>query len=161
MIRALSMTLALAGWLAVTEPQAVPTDMADLILLNGIVHTMDPARPRAQAVAVRDGRILVAGNDAEALLHRGPPTRVVDLAGRTVVPGLTDAHGHVLGLGLAAMRLDLNGTRSAEDIAAMVKQRAATTDPSRWIRGRGWDQNDWTRKEFPGKALLDAAAPDH
>ncbi|MGH9868901.1 MAG: amidohydrolase [Candidatus Polarisedimenticolia bacterium] len=161
MIRALSMTLALTGWLAATEPQAAPPDMADLILLNGIVHTMDPARPHASAVAVREGRILLAGNDAEALLHRGASTRVVDLAGRTVVPGLTDAHGHVLGLGLAAMRLDLKGTRSAEDIAAMVKQRAATTDPFRWIRGRGWDQNDWALKEFPGRALLDAAAPDH
>src|SRR5262245_3358623 len=157
---ALLIALAITGMLATPEPRA-DLPMADLLLHNGSVHTVDPAHPRAQAVAVGAGRILLAGTDAEVMKRRGPSTRVIDLAGRTVVPGLVDAHGHVLGLGLAAMRLDLKGTRSAEEIAEMVKDRAAATDRSRWIRGRGWDQNDWARKEFPGRALLDAAAPDH
>jgi predicted amidohydrolase YtcJ len=165
MIPALVMALASCVWLAAPAAGApgtsVPEAMADLILVNGIVHTLDPAHPRAEAVAVRAGRIVLAGSTRDVLRLKGPSTRVADVSGRTVVPGLTDAHGHILGLGLLAMRLELMGTTSAEQIAAMVKARAETTEPGRWLRGRGWDQNDWARQEFPTSALLDAAAPGH
>jgi predicted amidohydrolase YtcJ len=153
--------VAALAWLAAP---AAPTDrsaMADLILHHGIVHTLDPARPRASAVAVRAGLIVKTGDDADVLSLRGPATRVIDLSGRTVVPGLTDAHGHVLGLGLTAMRLELVGTTSEDQIAGMVRERAAATPRDRWIRGRGWDQNDWVVRGFPSRASLDGAAPDH
>src|SRR5262245_47173345 len=114
-------------------PASSAGDMADLILHHGIVHTMDPAHPSAEAVAVRADRILAAGPSAEVLRLQGPATRMVDLQGRTVVPGLTDAHGHILNLGQAIQRLDLVGTRSAEEIAAKVKQHAAVTEKGRWI----------------------------
>ena len=161
MLPVLAMFLTALVWSAAPAADGDPTQMADLILIHGTVHTLDAARPRAEAVAVRDGRIVMAGGSEVALRLKGPRTRVVELAGRTVVPGLTDAHGHVLGLGLMAGRLELAGTRSAEEIVSQVKARAATMEPGRWVRGRGWDQNDWQVQEFPTRALLDAAAPNH
>ncbi len=134
---------------------------ADLILLEARIHTMDAARPRAEAVAVRGGRFVHVGDSAGAMALRGPSTQVRDLGGATVLPGLTDAHGHVAGLGFAMERLDFTGTRSAEAIAEQVRLKAASTPPGTWIRGRGWDQNDWERKEFPSSRLLDEAAPRH
>jgi hypothetical protein len=140
-------------------PDRAEQPAADLILTDGNIYTLDPALPRAQAVAVRGGRFLYVGDLAGALKHKGSSTRVVSLSGRTVVPGLTDAHGHVAGLGFAANRLDLTGTTSAREIARMVAAKAAAVKPGQWIRGRGWDQNDWEESSFPTRHLLDEAAP--
>ncbi len=134
---------------------------ADLILTGGPIYTVDPARPRVEAIAIAAGRIQLAGDTASVLALKGKTTRVIDLTGRAAVPGLIDAHGHISGLGLAAARLDLTGTTSAAQIAALVKARAATLPEGRWIRGRGWDQNDWKEKAFPTAEALDAAAPAH
>jgi hypothetical protein len=159
---ALVLAWTLCLWLAAPAGGAGGSaEVADLILTNATVHTLDPDRPRAEAVAVRGDRILMAGPSPDALRLKGPATRVVDLRGRTVVPGLTDAHGHILGLGLLAMRIELQGTTSAEQVASLVKARAEKTERGRWLRGRGWDQNDWARQEFPTRSLLDAAAPHH
>jgi predicted amidohydrolase YtcJ len=79
----------------------------------------------------------------------------------TILPGLTDAHAHLYGLGVALDVVDLTGTESYEAVIARVKQRAATAQPGEWIVGRGWDQNDWPVQEFPTFAALDAAVPDH
>ncbi|HET6372737.1 MAG TPA: amidohydrolase [Candidatus Polarisedimenticolia bacterium] len=137
------------------------SEPADLILINGAVTTLDPAQPTAAAVAVRADHIIYVGSDPEALALKGPATRVVDLKGRAVVPGFTDAHGHISGLGFAIERLDLTGTTSARQIAKLVRDRAKDLPSGQWITGRGWDQNDWNRQEFPTRADLDAAAPDH
>jgi len=134
---------------------------ADLILTGGPIYTVDPARPRVEAIAIAAGRIQLAGDTASVLALKGQNTRVIDLTGRAAVPGLIDAHGHISGLGFAAARLDLTGTTSAAQIAALVKARAATLPEGRWIRGRGWDQNDWKEKAFPTAEALDAAAPAH
>ncbi len=137
------------------------SEPADLILLNGNVYTLDPDRPRAEAVAVRGERIIYVGSSREARAFEGPSTRVLDLGGATVVPGLTDAHAHVSSLGFSLERLKLHGTTSASQIAEMVRRKAATLEPGTWIRGRGWDQNDWEEKGFPTREILDAAAPEH
>jgi len=134
---------------------------AGLVLVNGNVHTLDPAAPHARVVAVKDDRIVYVGDDAEAAARIVPGARRVDLAGATVVPGLTDAHGHVAGLGLLAVRLDVVGTGSASEVAAAVKTKAATVKRGAWILGRGWDQNDWKETAFPTRRMLDAAAPDN
>ena len=129
---------------AVPGPGAVP---ADLVLTNGVVHTVDPARPRAEAVAVRGNRIVFVGGTVEARALVGPGTRVVDLRGRTVVPGFNDAHAHLLGIGFARLDVDLMGTRSYSEVVQRVAAAAAGRRPGEWIRGRGWHEGKW---EAPG-----------
>ena len=133
---------------------------ADLIVTGGAIYTADVARPRADAVAVRNGRFVVVGSAAEALAFKGPATRLVDLAGAVVVPGLQDAHGHFLGLGASLTALDLRDTPNPASITAKVAERLGGQPPDRWIVGRGWDQNDWPVKEWPTRQALDAVAPD-
>jgi len=153
------LVMALAG--GPSHPPMDSSDAPDLIFSGGAVYTMDPSRPKAEAVAVRHGRIVYVGDRTGAASMKGPATRTIDLAGLTVVPGLTDAHGHVAGLGFSLARLDLVGTGSAAQIAGLVKAKAGTLAPGEWITGRGWDQNDWQVTAFPSRKDLDAAAPDH
>jgi predicted amidohydrolase YtcJ len=103
----------------------------------------------------------VVGTDAEALVRRGPATQVIDAGGRAVIPGLHDAHGHMLGLGQSLQEVELRGTPSAAAAVAAVRARAQLVPKGQWIRGRGWDQNDWADSAWPTAALLDAAVPDH
>lgn len=133
---------------------------ADLVLWNGTVHTLDPARPRARAVAVRGDRIAGLGDAVDASWI-GSRTRVLDLQGATVVPGLWDAHGHLLSLGQGEREVDLVGTRSFAEVIERVAARAKTTAKGEWIVGRGWDQNDWAAAAMPDHAALSAATPDH
>ncbi|MFP5287880.1 MAG: amidohydrolase, partial [Thermoanaerobaculia bacterium] len=92
---------------------------------------------------------------------RGPKTRVIDLAGRAVTPGLIDAHSHLLGLGEALSQVDLVGTASYEEVIRKVREAAARVPAGTWVGGRGWDQNDWPDKRFPTHEALSAAVPDH
>jgi predicted amidohydrolase YtcJ len=135
---------------------------ADLVVVDGVVYTLDPATPEVEAFAVRDG-VIVALGDSRAILdaYRGPETEVLDLDGRAVIPGLIDAHAHVMGLGRALRSIDLVGTTSPEAIARMVSAAAEARAAGSWITGRGWDQNDWALKEFPTHGVLDRAAPHH
>lgn len=132
---------------------------ADLILHNGRIYTVAPQQPRASAVAIRGDRIVSVGADADVLARRGPQTRVIDLEGHTVVPGLHDAHGHFTGLGQSLQRLDFRSTTSFDQVVDMVRKAAATARPGEWILGRSWDQNRWPEKVFPTAAKLDEAAP--
>lgn len=133
---------------------------ADLVVVNATIHTLDPDRPRAEALAVRDGRIVALGA-TRAILEAYDPEETIDAAGRAVIPGLIDAHGHVMGLGKALRTLDLVGTGSAGEIAERVRRAAAERDPGAWIVGRGWDQNDWEETGFPTHQILDRAAPEN
>ena len=133
---------------------------ADLVFLNGTVYTADAARPQAQAVAVRDGRIVFVGSTREARAMAGTSTRVVDLEGKAMIPGMIDSHGHVTSLGAALQNVDLVGTRSFEEIVERMTARAAEAPGSGWLQGRGWDQNEWTDTRFPNHAILTAAVPD-
>ncbi|MFQ5700369.1 MAG: amidohydrolase [Acidobacteriota bacterium] len=135
--------------------------MADLILINGNIYTVDTNRPRAQAVAVRNGRFVNVGTNQSALALKDPGTKVIDLEGKTVVPGLVDAHGHVSNLGFALARLDLVGTTSPSQIARKVRAKVHGLPHGEWLLGRGWDQNDWQKKVFPRASDLDAASPDN
>src|SRR5687768_9491606 len=141
-------------------PGAQPAP-ADLIVTNARIYTVDDARPHAQAMAVRDGRVAFVGDSPGALALRGPATRVVDLAGRTVIPGMVDAHAHLLGLGQALRTVDLTGTRSYDEVVARVAARAREVPAGTWIVGRGLDQNDWGDTRFPTHEALTRALPDH
>ena len=132
---------------------------ASLILLNGRIYTVDDSNPRAEALAIQGDRILRVGTNDE--IRKGfRSASVIDLGGKPVYPGLIDAHAHLEGLGAFLMNLDLVGTTSAEQIADLIRERAATVQPGVWIRGRGWDQNDWAKKSFPTHEILDKAAGD-
>lgn len=134
---------------------------ADLILTNGRIYTVDETRPVVEAVAVAGGKVLFAGNAAGALALKGPATRVVDLAGRVVIPGMVDAHAHVGGLGDALHIVDLTGTASYDEVVARVAARAKLLPKGQWVLGRGWDQNDWGDTRFPTHDKMTAAVPDH
>ena len=134
---------------------------ADLIVTNARIYTVDAARPVVEAIAVRGGRVAFAGSRAEALALGGPATRVVDLGGRTVIPGMVDAHAHLVGLGQALANVDLVDTRSYEEVVARVAARARELPAGTWIQGRGWDQNDWGNTAFPTHDALSRAVPGH
>jgi predicted amidohydrolase YtcJ len=143
---------------AAAQPAAPP---ADLILTNAVIHTVDTNRPYAEAVAIRGDRIVFVGSDRGALTYKGRSTRVIDLEGRTVLPGFIDAHAHLAGLGTQLRVIDLVGTRSLSEIVAIVSEWAATAAAGEWIQGRGWDQNDWADTRMPHHQELSAAVPDH
>ena len=140
---------------------ALQQQPADLIVLNAKVYTADVNRPVAEAFAVRAGRIAFVGSARGALALVGPRTERLDLGGRTVIPGMVDAHAHLLGLGQALRTVDLVGTRSYDQVIARVVERAKTARPGEWIRGRGWDQNDWADTRFPTHQALSRAVPNN
>ena len=124
------------------------------------VHTSDPAQPVAEAMAWdAQGRILAVGG-AKELLARYPDAVRIDAAGKTVIPGLIDAHGHVMGLGYALMRADLVDAQDKAEVIARLRAFEKQLPPNAWLLGGGWDQNDWPGKTFPTAADLDAAFPD-
>lgn len=120
-----------------------PSEPADMVLHHGKIATVDESRPEAQAVAVKDGRILAVGSDAEIELYVGPETEVIDLGGNRVTPGLIEGHGHFMGLGQAKMILDLTRVKDWNEIVAMVGEAAKDAEPGAWIQGRGWHQEKW------------------
>ena len=139
---------------------ALPAAAQVTVLTAQRIDTMDLARPRAEAMAYdASGRILRLG-DAEELLSAYPDAKRVDLGAATVVPGLIDAHGHMLGQGLTHLTANLVGTTSKAEIIARLRAFAANLPPGEWLVGNGWDQNDWTEKAFPTAADLDAAFPE-
>lgn len=138
-----------------------PAAPADLVVRNARIYTVDEARPLADAMAVRGGRVLFVGSERGALALRGPETRVVDLAGATVIPGIADAHVHLLGLGMALRTVDLVGTRSLDEVIARIAARARELPAGTWITGRGWDQNDWPDTRLPVHTTLSQAVPNH
>ena len=140
---------------------------AELILIHGLVRTgASDARP-ASAIAVRRGRLLAVGDEQTVMTYRGPTTPVVDLQGRTVLPGLIDAHVHLLGVGESlineamgeSLYLDLSDTESEEDAVQRVRVRARTLKPGEWVVGRGWNQELWTGQRLPDKRLLSDIVP--
>jgi predicted amidohydrolase YtcJ len=128
-----------------------------MLLTNGRIYTLDARNTVVDTLVVRDGRIAFAGHRADVNVPGSEP--VVDLGGRTVLPGLIDAHGHLMYLARARLTLDAGGMRSEETIARMVAEAAARANAGAWLGGRGWDQNLWPDRAFPTKASLDRAAP--
>ncbi|HEX3082980.1 MAG TPA: amidohydrolase [Pyrinomonadaceae bacterium] len=156
-ILSIMLTVLLLG-LAAPQRQAVT---ADLILLNGNIYTVNQKMPRAEAVAVKGNRIVFVGTSAAAKPFQGPNTRVVDLHGATVVPGMTDAHYHFLGVGQREMNLNLEGITSLEDFLAKVKERVDKAKPGEWITGRGWIETFWKGQAFPTRWDLDKISPNN
>ena len=115
---------AMLGLSAATRAQRATPPAADLIVTNARIYTVDDGHPFVSALAVRDGKVQFVGSVREAMLLRGPSTHVVDATGRTVIPGMVDAHAHLFGLGDFLRSIDLTDTRSFEEIVARVGARA-------------------------------------
>ena len=137
---------ALGAVLLVVACDAAPSvEPADLVLRGGKVVTMDTALAEAEAVAVRGHEIVAVGTDAEIAAYVGDGTEVVELAGRTAIPGFIEGHGHFMGLGYSKLNLDLTQAANWEDIVAMVGAAASDAPRDAWITGRGWHQEKWDR----------------
>ncbi|ULT68396.1 amidohydrolase [Pseudomonas sp. BC42] len=139
-----------------------PDAIADLILFNGRLHTVDRARPRASAVAIKDGRFIAVGNDAQAMALRGASTQVIDLMGRTVIPGLNDSHLHLIRGGLNYnLELRWEGVPSLADALRLLKEQAVRTPAPQWVRVvGGWNEFQFAEKRMPTLEELNQAAPD-
>ena len=132
---------------------------ADLIITDARIYTVDDAHPFAEAMAVRGGKIAFVGSERDAMALRARRRACVDYAGRTIVPGMIDAHAHMLGLGEALSNVDLTGTASYDEVIARVVARAKSAPAGAWIIGRGWDQNQWGDTRFPTQEKLSRRSP--
>ena len=112
--------------------------VADLALRNGAIYTVNGARSWAETIAIDDGRIVYVGNDAGAKDYIGPQTKVVDLKGRMVLPGMQDAHVHPISGGIEANGCDLNAATTVDEYVAIIKKYADAHPNEPWIKGGGW-----------------------
>ncbi len=131
----------------------------DLLLFNGNVYTVNEKQPHAEAIAVKQGRIVFVGSDEAAKKFHAK--RTIDLHEHTVVPGLTDSHCHIFGIGERELSLNLEGTNTLENFLAKVKDRVAKTEKGKWITGRGWIETFWRPPRFPTRQELESVAADH
>jgi len=147
-------------WMIVCLLAFTPALQATTVLSNVHIHTLDPQLPTASAMAWDDDGEILALGEASALLEKYPRAKHIDAHGAVMVPGLIDAHAHVMGLAMALSGVDLVGASSKAEVLQRLQQFAAKLPPGDWLRGRGWDQNRWPDKAFPSAADLDAAFPD-
>jgi predicted amidohydrolase YtcJ len=143
------------------SPATAKVAPADLVFKNGNIYTVNERQPAAEAVAVKGDRIVFVGSNREAQNYVGKNTRVIDLNGKTMVPGMTDAHHHLSGVGFREMTLNLEGLTSLEAFLAKVKERVDQKRPGEWITGRGWIETFWTPQVFPTRWDLDKIAPNN
>ena len=145
--------------LVVALAMAASPSFAVTLIHNAHIHTVNKKQPQASAMAFdADGKILAVGD--ESLIKRFPDAERIDFAGKTIVPGLIDAHVHLMGLGIARARVDLVGSESKEEILRRLQSFESTLEEDEWLTGRGWDQNDWVVREFPNAADLDDLFPN-
>lgn len=131
---------------------------ADLIIYNAKIYTVNDKFDIAEAMAIKDGKILAVGNSAE-IRKQFSGKEEIDAAGKAIYPGFIDAHAHFYGYGQSLQSIDLRGTKSWDEVISRLKE-FAKTHPDGWLTGRGWDQNDWDNKQFPNKEKLDELFPN-
>ncbi len=150
-----------------SRPPAASHPLADLVLTNGNVVTIDAQQPTAQAIAITADRITAIGSTAEIAAYIGDATEVIDLHGNTAIPGLIEGHGHYTSFGGSLMILDFRYANSFAEIVSQVAAAVKETEPGEWIIGRGWHQDKWDTKEevlvegLPLHDSLSAAIPDN
>ncbi len=135
-----------------------PKEQVDLIIKNANIYTVNEQFDKAAALAVRDGKFVSVGSE-NSILNEFEAAEVIDLEGRTVVPGFMDAHCHFLRLGIDRQAVDLVGTKSFDEVIERILEFQDKRQQV-FISGRGWDQNDWEDKSFPKKDRLDELFPD-
>jgi len=152
-----------ALWCALVAAQAGDAaSPPDLILAHGTVITADSRDSVAEALAIRDGRILAVGTDAAVLALQGAQTRIIDLHGRTATPGLIDTHAHLADGGLGELyHVQLSDVASVADIVQRVRTRIGQLKPGEWLQGEGWDEGKLAERRYVLAADLDAVSPDN
>ena len=151
--------LLVAVWALALPALAFSRGAPDAVYVNGTVYTVDDKNPKATAFAIKDDKFVKVGTDADVKSLAGRRTEVIDLQGKTVLPGLIDAHIHFSGIGEAKMRLDAFW-KPKQEILDSVAAAYKTAKKGEWIQGRGWNQEVWTPAVFPTKEDLDKIAPD-
>jgi predicted amidohydrolase YtcJ len=155
-MRALAFLLSLSAHLAVAQPPA------DIIVRADRIYAIDAQPPPATAMAIRAGKIVAIGADQDMASLHGPETKTLSFAGRTILPGLIDAHGHMSGLGSYGFGLlDLSSAKSFDDVVTAVAEKAKTARRGEWILGGRWDHESWPEKKLPTHEKLTAAAPEN
>jgi predicted amidohydrolase YtcJ len=134
---------------------------ADLVLHHGRIFTCEATQPWAEAVLIRKGRVAYVGSNADVTAAASADIPSIDLDGRLALPGFCDAHVHLLNLGISRQIVNLRGAHSLEEAVDRVRERAGTTPAGRWVRGHGWDQNEWAQPSFPDRRPLDDVAPEN
>ncbi|MEO7674100.1 MAG: amidohydrolase family protein [Pyrinomonadaceae bacterium] len=135
--------------------------VADMVITNANVHTMDPKRPIAKSFAVIGDRIVAVGSDSDTKSLIGPNTKVIDAKGRVVLPGFNDAHVHFLETGVQLSSVDLRDARSPQEFVDRIKAFAGKLPKDRWILGGKWDHENWTPNSLPTAAMIDAVTPNN
>ena len=135
---------------------------ADLALIDCNVLTMNPSQPHAEAIAIKEDKIVKVGTNKEISRWIGKNTKIIELKkGETVVPGLIDTHVHIADFGRFLTWLDLKGVKSIKEMQKIIKKRAQETPQGKWILGQGWDQTSFAEKRYPNIHDLDEAALNH
>ena len=134
---------------------------ADLVLTNANVLTMNPSKPHAQAIAIKDHKIVKVGTNQEIKPYIGENTKTINLKEKTVVPGFIDTHAHITGFGKSLKQINLRGVSSIKEIQKKLKKRIQKTPKGQWILGRGWDQDHLTEKRYPTRWDLDKFSPNN
>ena len=135
--------------------------IADLILINGNIITVEENFPEAEALAVKGDRIMSLGKNDEILKYKGEHTKVIDVEGRTVIPGLIDAHMHFVGLGEGSKKTYLDKTTDYQQVLDIVQDAVRKAKPGEWIMGSGWHTSNWKNKEYPDNSELSRISLDH
>ncbi|MAP39181.1 MAG: amidohydrolase, partial [Dehalococcoidia bacterium] len=135
--------------------------MPQLILHNANIHTLDESRPHATAITIDGDRISAVGDDQIILEAAPSDATTMDMRGRTIVPGLADAHCHMRNFGMMAEMVNLRHAHSYEEVVELVRERSQVTPVGQWIQGRGWNQENWSDKSLPTHDLLSEAVPNH
>lgn len=158
--RSFSLLLAFFGFMSLsisasgTEPFS-----ADLVVTNGTIHTMDPAHPLAEAIAICGNRIIAVGSKSDIQKLGGANTRVIDAQGRLVLPGFNDAHVHFMSGGFQLASVDLRDADTPQEFAARIRDFAAKIAEGKWITGGDWDHERWPGAQLPTKDLIDKDTP--
>lgn len=130
---------------------------ADVVVLSASIVTFNPAQPKAEALAVRNGRIVAVGSNAEIRSYVGDETKVIDVGGKTVVPGLVDCHVHMTGFGWHLQTLDLCGVNSIEEMKQEIREYTMENPEKSWVLGGRWDHEKFVEKRYPTRWDLDEA----
>jgi predicted amidohydrolase YtcJ len=146
---------------------ASSADAADMVLTNAKVYTVNKNQPEAEAIAVKDGKIVFVGSNSDAKKHIGSSTEVIDAKGQFVMPGFIEGHGHIHGLGASLINLNLMNVKNWDEIVTMVGEAVKKAKPGDWIVGRGWHQEKWNPAPaknylgYPYHEELDKVSPDN
>jgi len=132
---------------------------ADLVLIHGNIMTMNQSQPKAEAVAVKNGLIVEVDSDVKVKRYIGKDTKIVDLSGKFVIPGLIDTHVHMANFGFSLNRIDLRSAKSIKEIQQQLKKRVQKTPKEKWVLGRGWSQDRFKEKRYPTRWDLDKVSP--